>query len=379
MNNSLFDERALHVLQTLQRGGFDSWFVGGCVRDAYLAKSFTDYDIATCAHPADVISLFKNDFELDLVGEQFGCVRVNHTGLWLEITTLRKDVNPDGRHTSVEFTMDPAEDAKRRDFTINALYWNGNEISDFFHGLIDLEQGRVRFIGNPDDRVAQDYLRILRFFRFSSIYSAEFDQQGLRACATYQEGLRYLSGQRVWGEWSKMLFGSNTLRILQAIETSDIDTTLFGGKLDTQVCNTYKGSDALLLTKLLLPTVHIEHLVHRLNLTTLQKRWLETAIFLDPNHDFRDDYLHHGQYTKELVYYWACKYMKNSNEILTQPFWNVQNPVFPLSGKDILKLGCQPGPIVGDYLQCAQQWWVQNNFSPSTQDCLRYVESIFNK
>ena len=65
MNNSLFDERALHVLQTLQRGGFDSWFVGGCVRDAYLGKSFTDYDIATCAHPADVISLFKNDFELD--------------------------------------------------------------------------------------------------------------------------------------------------------------------------------------------------------------------------------------------------------------------------------------------------------------------------
>ena len=379
MNTSLFDKRAMHVLRRLQQAGFDSWLVGGCVRDCLIEKPFTDYDIATCAHPTNVTSLFKDGFELDLIGEQFGCVRVNHTGVWLEITTLRKDVKPDGRHTSVAFTTDPAEDAKRRDFTINALYWNGNEISDFFHGLIDLEQGRVRFIGCADDRVQEDYLRILRFFRFSSIYSSELDQEGLNACVTHQEGLRYLSGQRVWGEWKKTLFGQNLLKVLQVIEANDIDTTLFGGKLDTQVCNTYKGGDALLLTKLLFPSVHIEHLGHRLNLTTLQKEWLETAISLTPNHDFRNDYLHHSLRTKELVYYWACKYMKNSDEILTQPFWNVQNPVFPLSGKDILKLGCQPGPIVGDYLQCAQQWWVQNNFSPSHQDCLCYVKTLFNK
>ncbi len=71
--------------------------------------------------------------------------------------------------------------------------------------------------------------------------------------------------------------------------------------------------------------------------------------------------------------------MKNSDEILGQAFWDIQNPIFPLTGKDILKLGCQPGPIVGDYLQCAQQWWVQNNFSPNHQDCLRYVTTLFNK
>lgn len=125
--------------------------------------------------------------------------------------------------------------------------------------------------------------------------------------------------------------------------------------------------------------MHVEHLAHRLNLPKIKKDWLEAAISISPNHDFRNLYLRYGQQAKELVYYWACKYMKSSDEILAEGFWDIQNPVFPLSGKDILKLGCQPGSIVGDYLQCAQQWWVQNNFSPSHQDCLCYVKTLFNK
>ncbi len=379
MDISNFDKRAMLVLQTLQQAGFDSWFVGGCVRDALLGKPFIDYDIATSTSPIDVVSLFKEEFELDLIGEQFGCVRVNHAGLWLEVTTLRKDVKPDGRHTSVAFTTDVAEDAKRRDFTINALYWNEAKIADFFNGQGDLNHHIVQFIGNPNDRVQEDYLRILRFFRFSSIYAKDLNQDGLQACITYQEGLRYLSGNRVWHEWSKMVFGPNALKVLQAIEASDIDVTLFGGKLDIQIYATYKGRDALLLTKILLPSVHVEHLAHRLNLTTAQKEWLEAAVSLGPNDDFRNLYLRYGQQAKELVHYWACKYMKSSDEILAESFWDIQNPVFPLSGKDILKLGCQPGPIVGDYLQCAQTWWVQHNFGPNYQDCLRYVESLFNK
>lgn len=379
MDISNFDKRAMYVLQTLQLAGFDSWLVGGCVRDALLGRPFTDYDIATCAQPGNIVSLFKEEFELDLIGEQFGCVRVKHSGLWLEITTLRKDVLPDGRHTSVQFTADLAEDAKRRDFTINTLYWNEKGIIDFFQGQADLDERNVRFIGNANDRVQEDYLRILRFFRFSSIYAKDLNQDGLQACITYQEGLRYLSGNRVWHEWSKIVFGTNVLKVLQAIEASGIDVTLFGGKLDVQIYATYKGRDALLLTKLLLPSVHLEHLAHRLNLTTTQKEWLGTAISLGPNDDFRHLYLCYGQQAKELVHYWARKYMKNSDEILAKSFWDIQNPVFPLSGKDILKLGCQPGPIVGDYLQCAQQWWVQNNFSPSRQDCLCYVKTLFNK
>ena len=374
-----FDKRALQILQKLQQAGFDSWFVGGCVRDSLLNKNFTDYDIATSAHSADVISLFKKNFEIDLKGEKFGCVRINYEDLWLEITTLRKDVNPDGRHTNVTFTTDVAEDAKRRDFTINALYWNEKGIIDFFDGQKDLEPHVVKFIGNANDRVQEDYLRILRFFRFSSVYANELSHEGLKACVDHQEGLRYLSGNRVWSEWSNMLSGKNALRVLQTIEADDIDSTLFGAKINLDRYIAYKGNNALLLTHLLLPTIHIEHLVHRLSLNQSQQEWLESASALTIDHDFRLSYLQYGESAKELVWYWASKYKKNADEIFAQTFWSIPNPVFPLAGKDILKLGCQPGPIVGNYLQLAHQWWVKNNFSPSHQDCLCYVESILNK
>ncbi len=379
MKQFLFDDRAKHILQKLQQAGFNGWFVGGCVRDSLIGKSFTDYDIATTAHPADIISFFQKKFELDLKGQKFGCVRVNYENLWIEITTLRKDVNPDGRHTNITFTTYIAEDAKRRDFTINALYWNEAGIVDFFDGQKDLEQHVVKFIGNANDRVQEDYLRILRFFRFSSIYANELSREGLKACADHQEGLRYLSGNRVWSEWSKMLFGQNILKVLKAIEANNIDSTLFGGKLNIESCKIYKGSDPLLLTILLLPTIHIEHLVHRLSLNQAQQEWLESASALTIDHDFRLSYLQYGQSAKELVLYWACKYKKNADEIFAQTFWSIPNPVFPLAGKDLLKLGCQPGPIVGNYLQRAHQWWVKNNFSPSHQDCLCYVESLLNK
>jgi poly(A) polymerase len=379
MNTFHFDARAMQALKKLQHAGFDSWFVGGCVRDCLIGKSFTDYDLATCALPSAITSLFKKDCELNLIGERFGCVRVRYDDLWIEVTTLRKDVESDGRHTSVAFTTNVAEDAKRRDFTINALYWNEAGIIDFFNGQSDLEHHQVRFIGNANDRIQEDYLRILRFFRFSSSYAKDLNQENLKACDIHQDGLRYLSGNRVWNEWKKMLFEPNSLKVLQAIKTTGIDVTLFGDKLDIQVYTAYKGRDPLLLTSLLLSSVHIQHLTHRLNLTAAQKEWLGTAISLTPDHDFRNLYLRYGQQAKELVYYWACKYLQNPDVILAEGFWEVQNPVFPLSGKDILKLGCQPGPIVGDYLECALEWWAQNNFKPNTQDCLLYVKTLFNK
>lgn len=379
MNYSCFDQRAVHVLQILKQANYDSWFVGGCVRDALLGKSFFDYDIATCAQPDEILTLFKQDFELDSKGKKFGCVRVNSSGIWCEITTLRKDISPDGRHAKVIFTSNLIEDASRRDFTINSLYWNASGLIDFFNGKNDLNRHIVRFIGDAAERVQEDYLRILRFFRFSSAYAHELDQEGVGACVFYQSGLQYLSGTRVWDEWKKTLFQINTKKVLQAIEASGIDITLFGGKLNVIKYDIYRGKDVLLLTKALFSTVHIEYLAHRLNLGTDQRKWLEVADSLAPDCDFREFYHQYGNATKELVCYWACKYEKSSAEIFGQSFWQVLNPVFPLSGKDVVKLGCQPGAIVGDCLKRTQRWWVLNNFSPNYEDCLHYAKSLLNK
>lgn len=374
--NYHFSENSLHMLQTLNQADFESWFVGGCVRDTILGKKFLDYDIATRAKPADIVRLFSKGFELDQKGRKYGCIRVGHENVWYDITSLRKDVNQDGRRTGIIFTDDLKEDASRRDFTINALYWNQKGIIDFFNGQQDLEEHQVRFIGDATQRVHEDYLRILRFLRFSSVYAREFDEEGMKACHENQVFLRYLSGERVWSEWQKILFQPNTLRILQLMAEKEMDVTLFGGKFDLQHYDAYQGYDSLLLTRLLLPFNHSEHLVQRLNLDFKQKMWLKMADGLFPSEDFRELYLKYGEETKELVWYWAAKYKRDAHEIFDLPFWQVENPHFSLTGQDILNLGCQPGPIVGDCLERTRLWWAKNDFISGYEDCLNYAKSL---
>lgn len=368
----------MHVLKTLAQANFESWFVGGCVRDVLLKKSLVDYDIATRAKPDDVVRLFSGSYELDQKGKKYGCIRLYHENTWYDITSLRKDVNQDGRHTGIIYTDNLEDDASRRDFTINALYWNEAGITDFFDGQEDLKAGRVRFIGDADQRIQEDYLRILRFLRFSGVYADEFDGEGVSACVKNQTGLQYLSGERVWQEWQKTLLQKNSLKVLELMATKGIDVTLFGGKFELQHYLNYCGKDCLLLTHLLLPFVHVEHLAHRLSLGARNKMWLEAAENLSLVEDFREIYLKFGKKTKELVWYWACKYGKNADDIFNLPFWQVENPSFPLKGNDILNLGCQPGPIVGNYLEHTRAWWVKNNFVPKYEDCLIYAKSLFN-
>lgn len=383
MNHKLFDSRAFDVLFHLQDTGYNSWFVGGCVRDALCGKKFTDYDLATVATPLEVIKIFAN-YEIDKRSLDFGCVRVNNAGLWIEITTLRQDINPDGRHAQVVLTKDLAEDALRRDFTINALYWQGREdssIIDFFDGQSDLLAKRVRFIGDAEVKVQEDYLRILRFFRFSAIYGCDLDQTATEACARHQQGLAYLSGSRVWYEWAKTLLQPNSIKVLNKISELGIDLTLFGVALNFgknhELLSLYKGSDPLLLTNLLLPNLQVQHLVHRFNLSKKERDWLKTAESLIVNQDFRELYLEYGSDAHELVYYCAAKFLTSANAEFDKSFWKVPNPNFPLIGKDLLKLGCLPGPIIGVYLKSTNNWWVQNNFIPSHEECLLYASSLF--
>ena len=375
MDQQSFDNRALKALSQLQRAGHKAWFVGGCVRDALCGKQFTDYDLATKALPNEMLSIF-NLFEIDKKAIKFGCLRINCEGLWLEITTLRQDFNQDGRHTEVIFTKDLALDANRRDFTMNALYWDGKELIDFFEGQSDLLKKNVRFIGNANLRVQEDHLRILRFFRFTAIYADQVDPIGIAACEKYKEGLAYLSGTRVWSEWSKMLCKPNTANVLAQISASEIDTTLFGVKLNLD--NNYQGSDPLLLTRLHLPNMQIPHLVHRFSLSKKEGDWLKIADSLALNQDFRELYLEYGLSAHQLVYFWAAKFATSASLELNKQFWQISNPKFPLSGKDLLSCGIGHGPNVGRYLQNTKNWWIENNFVPTHNECLNYAKSLIS-
>ncbi len=198
------------VLRMLTEAGFQAWCVGGCVRNALIGAPVADVDITTNALPDHVIALAEAaGFRVVPTGIDHGTVTVIVGDTSFEVTTFRRDVATDGRRATVAFASDMTEDAARRDFTMNALYCDADGVVvDPLGGLPDLEARHVRFIGEPEARIAEDYLRILRFFRFHAWYgdpAGGLDAEGLAACAAHQDGLAQLSRERVGHEMLRML------------------------------------------------------------------------------------------------------------------------------------------------------------------------------
>jgi poly(A) polymerase len=201
---------AQRVAGLLASAGHQVYFVGGCVRNDLLGRAQSDIDLASDARPEAVLALAEAaGIRAVPTGIEHGTVTLVVEGQPFEVTTFRRDVAPDGRRSVVEFSDDLAEDAARRDFTMNALYARPDgTVVDSLGGMDDLLAGRVRFVGDPDARIGEDYLRILRFFRFHAWYGnadAGLDAEGLAACAGGQEGLAILSRERVGAEMAKLL------------------------------------------------------------------------------------------------------------------------------------------------------------------------------
>jgi tRNA nucleotidyltransferase/poly(A) polymerase len=198
------------VVAALDAAGLGAWFVGGCVRNALLGAPVSDIDIATDAPPDRVIAACDAEgLQTVPTGIEHGTVTVVVHGTPFEVTTFRRDVETDGRRATVAFGTDLAEDARRRDFTMNALYATPDgDIVDPVGGLADLQERRLRFIGDATARIREDYLRILRFFRFHAWYadtSQGFDLEALAAIADTLDGLDRLSRERVGAEMRKLL------------------------------------------------------------------------------------------------------------------------------------------------------------------------------
>ena len=194
----------------LTAAGYRALFVGGCVRNALMARAVADIDIATDALPEIVTNIAETaGFRVVPTGIEHGTVTVIAEGVAHEVTTFRRDIATDGRHATVAFATDIAQDAARRDFTMNALYAQADgSVIDPLGGLADLQARHLRFVGEASARIREDYLRILRFFRFYAIYgdpSQGIDAEGLAACAENLEGLADLSRERVGAEMRKLL------------------------------------------------------------------------------------------------------------------------------------------------------------------------------
>ena len=230
----LSDSGAQVLCRALEGAGHQALFVGGCVRNALMGVSVADLDMATDALP-EIVSVLaeKAGFRVIPTGLQHGTVTVMADGSPLEVTTFRRDVETDGRHALVAFAASVAEDAARRDFTMNALYADRHGmVIDPLGGILDLRARRVRFVGDPERRIREDYLRILRFFRFHALYGdpdGGLDAEGLSACAALAEGMNQLSAERVGAEMRKLLAAADPAPAVSAMAQAGVLARILPG------------------------------------------------------------------------------------------------------------------------------------------------------
>ena len=361
--------RALDVEQDAVR------LVGGAVRDWLLGLEVADIDLATRLAPADVLArLEAAGIKAIPTGLKHGTITAVTHGVPYEITTLRRDVETFGRHATVEFTNDWREDAARRDFTINALLADPQtgEVTDFFGGETDLAKLTVRFIDDPLVRIAEDHLRILRFFRFSARFSSMLEPEGLAACAARANDLMALSRERIRDELLKLLSLPSPAHIVAAMQEHGIFAPVLpevlpqaGTALETLIrAETASGAGANAIRRLavLLPadTQGADAIASRLRLSNPQRMRLvaaadRTAVPADPR---ALAYAIGGEATLDRL-------LLTGDPRAVQwrgPLARWQKPRLPISGKDLIAMGLQPGPQVSRKLGLVEQSWIAAGF-----------------
>lgn len=276
------DPAAQRVSAAMVAAGYRAYFVGGCVRNALLNEPDTDVDLATDAPPQEVIAAAKAaGLKSVPTGIEHGTVTVLADGTPFEVTTFRRDVATDGRRAVVAFSTDMADDARRRDFTMNALYADADgAIYDPLGGLPDLMARRVRFIEDPDARIREDYLRILRFFRFSAWYADPakgFDHETLAAIARNLDGIEQLSGERLGQEMTKLLCAPDPSQSLATMQQTGVLARVLPGSDDRLIGPVVHGAAALALAPdwaLRLAALGGEDVGHRLRLSKADAQML---------------------------------------------------------------------------------------------------------
>ncbi len=379
------------VLAALAAAGHESRIVGGTVRNALLDEPVTDIDIATTAKPDEVMAA-ANAAGLQAIptGASHGTVTVVANHVPFEVTTLREDVETFGRHARVAFTADWAADARRRDFTINALYCDADgAISDPVGGLPDLAARRVRFIGDARARIREDALRILRFFRFHARYSTgPVDAEGLAACADEHHMLAHLSAERVRAELLKLLEAPGAAEMIAVMATHGFLVAILGRaprigtltRLVAQDGERKRSADPLLRLSVLAVAVEEDraHLAERLRLSREEARAL---VVIDPrlmalaaldDRERRRALYASGVDSWRRMVMAGCASAESAADVAAWEMlaalpgqWSV--PEFPLGGRDALALGLAPGPAVGALLAEIEAEWIAGDFALDTE------------
>jgi len=329
-------------------------------------------------------------------GLKHGTVTVIVESHPFEVTTLRKDVSTDGRHAEVAYTADWVADASRRDFTMNALYCDADgTIYDPLGGLADVEARRIRFIGNPHDRIREDYLRILRFFRFFAQYGGgNPDEAAMRACIQERAGLVRLSGERVHQEFVKLLLAPGAIDAIAAMFSHGLLTELLcvAPNIDQYVRISERDAHAEPALRLAALTVHVredtERLAKALRLSNAERAVLnafadvcETQPTLPAATGLRSLLYRLGdaRYRRRILSMWAISGAAPEDPsfvaaIGLPALWTA--PKFPLSGQDVIALGVKPGPALGDVLSEVEEAWIAGDFEEDREGLLTKLREV---
>ena len=380
------------VFRTLQQGFSKDTvvarFVGGCVRKFLIGDKIDDIDIATILSTEEIKERFKEtNFKIIDTGIKHGTITLVSSQFKLELTTLRKDVETDGRHAQVEYIDNWKLDSERRDFTINAIYLDiKGKIFDPQMGTVDLKNNKVKFIGDPQKRIEEDYLRIIRFIRFKIMYNSEIETTISHAIKLNLNNIKKISKERILVELFKILNLKNFINLSENNHLKEIFSLIFPefDNLDRlqrlkKICNYIQINTNILLAVLLIDEKdNHEYFAHKYNIANNIKKNLNLLAknlkLSKKNKDFFDKDLEKNIYLNNknhlvdlsvLNYVSFTKYkLKDFSEKLRK-ISQSKTRVFPISGEYLIRKGMQEGLLLGRVLKIIEEEWIINNFKIS--------------
>lgn len=384
------------VLRALGSGLVDVRIVGGAVRNAVMEIPVTEIDLATPELPARVMErLTAAGLKAVRTGIEHGTVMAVTDGATFEITTLRRDTACDGRHAVVVFTADWREDARRRDFTMNAMSMNlDGTVFDDHGGWDDAKAGRVRFVGAPADRIQEDYLRILRLFRFFAWYGrAPIDDATLAACRAHVGGLARLSGERVQQELCKLLSAPQPVEAVKLMAACAVLAQVLPEARDTSVLAALvriePDVDWLRRLAALAPAGETD-VADRLKLSNAARDRLHALTTAAPALNDHTDPLslrralyHFGAplVADRVLLAWARAVEADPGPwralLSAATAWTPKT--LPVGGEDVLGFGVRPGPAVGRLLVGVEEWWIGAGFTPGREEALTHLQHLIDQ
>lgn len=405
-NNFVKDKMCSKIFSLLNKESDTSRFVGGCVRDSILGIETNDIDIATKLEPEEVSKiLLSESIKVIPTGLDHGTVSVFSKKLNFEITTLRSDIETDGRHAKVLFTDSWKIDASRRDFTINSIYLKQNgEIYDPFNGIKHLKEKKVVFIGDPKERIEEDYLRILRFFRFNTYYgksNIDLKSNSVKVCKKNKKKIKKLSPDRVQNEFYKIINYSNPYPVIYAMNKIGLLEIIFNRKVETKFLKKMALIDANNSFSID-PIIRIASLifnskmrpVNELRTFNFSKKEKKKLNFLT-NQQYKITNKMKLNQIKEILYLigkepfsdlarlaWSLSTNRSDNkkwEFIFEQINKIEIPTFPVKANDIKDFGINEGPIIGKILDELEQIWISSNFNYTKEKLLYDLSDIVLK